>query len=527
MPAGSPPAEHHSLTRAGLGLRLLAVVTTVAFAVPFLHLLTKAGDAPEVLGADGAWAPLWRTLQLAVAVTLACALIGTAMAWVTMRSDIPGRRVLRVLAALPLVIPSFAGAAALVAAFARGGLLDELLSPLGVGSLPEVRGFAGAFVVLCALSYPYVYLPVAARLGGLPPSLEESAAMMGLTRWATFRRIVLPQITSSMTAGSMLVFLYVASDFGAVQIARYDTLTRQIYASRLLHPEASATFGLLLALVALAVTVAERAVARRQGTSAPWTGRPASVLRLRRWRPVVTVFAWGVVVFTLVAPVVVLGWWAVRGAAPGALRSQAGSLWVPLGNSAWVSIVAAVVTIVVVFPLAWLSGRERSRLAGWLGSVVTAGFALPGLVIALSLVTVFLRTPLYLTYVPLIVAYAAHFGGQALRTMTVTVGSLPARVSDAARLLGAPRLRRWWAVELPLLAPGFAAAAGLVLLATLKELPATLLLAPIGFETLATRIWSSTEDVFLAEAGEAAVVLIALSGLLTWRLVIRRIDLMR
>jgi iron(III) transport system permease protein len=161
--------------------------------------------------------------------------------------------------------------------------------------------------------------------------------------------------------------------------------------------------------------------------------------------------------------------------------------------------------------------------------VIVGGFALPGLVVALALAFWTLQAPwplaaLYQTQALLVFAYVVHFGSQALRAAQVAVAAVPGRLDDAARTLGAGRLRRLRTVELPLAAPGLLAGAGLVLLSTMKELPATLLLAPPGFETLATRIWNATEDAFLADASLAALFLLLLSGVLTWFLVVRRGD---
>jgi iron(III) transport system permease protein len=141
-----------------------------------------------------------------------------------------------------------------------------------------------------------------------------------------------------------------------------------------------------------------------------------------------------------------------------------------------------------------------------------------------------LNTPVldafYQTFPLLVLAYVVHFGAQSVRAAGVAVGSVPARLDDAARMLGADRWRRLLRIDAPLMAPGLAAGGGLVLLSTMKELPATLLLAPTGFETLATRIWSATEENALAEAGLAALVLLLVSGLLTWVLVVRRAELL-
>jgi iron(III) transport system permease protein len=131
---------------------------------------------------------------------------------------------------------------------------------------------------------------------------------------------------------------------------------------------------------------------------------------------------------------------------------------------------------------------------------------------------------LYQSFVMLVFAYVVHLGVQSLRAAQVAVGSVPRRLDESARMLGAGRTRRFVTVDLPLMLPGLAAGGGLVLLSTMKELPITLLTAPIGFETLATRIWADAEAVFLAEAALASIVLVALSGVLTWLVVVRRSD---
>ena len=128
---------------------------------------------------------------------------------------------------------------------------------------------------------------------------------------------------------------------------------------------------------------------------------------------------------------------------------------------------------------------------------------------------------LYQSLPLLVLAYVVHFGAQALRAGQVAVGGLPRRMGDAARMLGARRVRRLATVELPLMRPGLVSGGGLVLLSTMKELPATLLLAPTDFDTLATRIWGAYQGGFLAETGVTSLVLVALAGVLTWLLILR------
>lgn len=493
-----------------------------AFAVPFVYLAARAVGDPsgtwEVWRSGTALAPLWRTIQLAVLVSAVAAVVGTGMAWLVERTDLPGRRVWRVLLPLPLVIPSFLGAATLLNAVNTGGFLDEVL---GLSGLPDLRGLGGATVVLGALSYPYVFLPVAARLRTLNASLEESARMLGRRPWQVAREVVLPQVVPAVTAGTVLVFLYAISDFGGVQFVRYDTLTRAIFESSLLDRTTANALGLLLGVIALLVSWGERRLARRATAPATASGRPGRVVRLGAWKPVAVLSTAVVLAAGLGGPMAVLGWWVQRGVANGQSLTGEEPLAPAVSSSLLVGVLAALVAVAVVLPVAYANGRRATRASGLASGIVTAGFALPGLVTALAMVTWSIGTPLYQSLTLLVMAHTVHFGAQALRGAQVAVDAVPVRYDEAARLLGARRLRRFTRVELPLLVPGLAAAAGMVLLSVLKELPMTLLLRPLSLEPLAFWIWDAAQNASFARLGFAGLVLVGLSGVLTGVLVVR------
>lgn len=520
--------------RPPVGLVVAASAVALLFATPLTYLLARnVGDLSELadaLSERRAVDPLLRSLTLAAAVAATAAVVGTGVAWVLTRTNVPFRRMWAVLAPLPLVFPSFVGAFALQVSLAPGGLVETWFGIDGF----RVEGFVGAWAVLTMFTFPYVLLPVGARLLALPASYEESARLLGRSPWAVFRTVVLPQLSGAIRAGTLLVFLYVISDFGAVQLLRYDTLTRVIYENRLLDRDRSLALALVLAVIALVVAGGERRLARRAPAATVVRTRPPVPIDLGRWRwPTALVMA-AVVALTLVGPLVSLGFWAWRGvdAAPDGwdyLSTQLGDLAQPAWSTAWVSVVTAVVAVLVVLPVSYLTGRHRSRLTGPANVLVVSGFALPGLVIALSVIALAtagsdLVFALYRTFPLLVLAYVVHFGAQSMRAAQVALTAVPTRLDDAARMLGAGRLRRLTTIDLPLMLPGLAAGAGLVLLSTMKELPATLLLSPFGFETLATRMWGATEDGFLAEAGIASLVLVAVSGMLTWLLVVRRAE---
>ncbi len=508
------------------GLSVIVVVLGVLFLFPIGYLawgtLSLGGDLWATLTSPRTLRPLRNSLLIATSAAASCMVLGTTLAWLVARTDLPGRRFWRVVLPLPLVIPSFVGATALLSAFGRGGLLPFL---------PRIEGFWGAFIVLILLSYPYVYLPVLARLSTTVPTLEEAARMLGSRSGRTLTRVVLPYIRDTVAAGTMLVFLYSLSDFGAVALMRYDTITRAIFSARLFDRVTSLTLGLVLAVLALLAAAVERTATpdRRPGRG---VGKQQVRYRLGRGSAAGLGLAVGVVGLALAAPLGVFTLWVLRGSSTvgvgySGIGDGLGFLLRPSLNSAVASIAAAACAVAVTIPVAYASARRRNWLSSAAATSVTSVFALPGLVVALAMVFWAIQAPgplaaIYQSFPLLVLAYVLHFGAQSMRASQAAIADIPRRYEDAARTLGVSARRRFLGIDLPLVMPGLVTGGGLVLLSTLKELPATLLLAPIGFETLATRIWNAAEDGFFAEVGITSLVLILLSGILTWVFVLRR-----
>ncbi len=523
--------------RPPLGLRAASLLLGALFALPAAYLIwrTFAADSdPAGLVLTGRTLdPLRRTLQLAGLVSLTAMLVGTALAWLTTRTDLPAARLWRVLLPLPLVVPTFVGAAAMIRTVNPGGLLDDLVSAVGIGTTPELRGLTGAWLVLTLFTYPYVYLPAAARFRQLPGSLEDSARVLGDGPWRTFGRVCLPQAAPAIGAGTVLVFLYAVSDFGAVVLLRYDTLTRAINTSYLTDQAVALALSSVLLALAAVVVVAERWLSAR-ADHRPTTGatRPI-VYPLGRWRLPALGLVVGWVAVALGGPLASLVDWSLG----GLIRSRGGGRGLTIDGgdvvgATWgslqVGVLAAGVAIAAVLPIAYLSARHRSTIGTVAAALVISTFALPGLLVALSVR--FWTLPVWAdavvgdTMALLIFAYVVRFGSLAMGVTLVAVRSVPPRLGDAAATLGAGRWRRLRTVDLPIMVPGLSAGAGLVLLSVMKELPISLLVSPLGYSNLATRIFLSFQDAFVAEAGILALVLVALSFVLSWFLVIRRAD---
>lgn len=496
------------------------------FALPAIFVLVRAlqlGAGRSAVLAD-ALGPFGRTVLLASAVCVSACGLGTGLAWLTTRTDVAGRSLWQIVLILPLVLPSFVGAAAFQAALAPGGLLHAMLDLIGIAT-PRLRGFWPAWVLLTLLTYPYVLLPTSARLRSLRPTLEESARLLGSSPLRTFTSVTLPQIRSSILASGLLVFLYTVSEFGAVQLLGYDTLTRVIFATRLSDRATSFVSAAVLLALAVVVSGVERRTRRTDRVDDRARLREQTPVRLGRMMPIAVGFLSLVVLAGFVGPVASLAVWATRGLADG--RVDVVDLLRPAANTTIAGVAASLVATVIVLPLAVMITRYRSPVGRLASVAVVGGFAVPGIVIALSLVFWTLNTPvvdrLYQTWPVLLFAYVLHFGSQALGASESAVRAVPDAVRESSQLLDPSPIVRLFRVDYPLMRPGLVSGAGLVLLSTVKELPATLLLSPIGFETLATKVWGSYEDGFYAEVGVASLFLIAVSAVLTWILVFRPI----
>lgn len=516
--------------RPPVALWTAAGLVGLAAVLPVFYLAVRALDG----GAAGAAELLFRartldilisTAALILTVTFFSMAIALPVAWLTMRTDMPFRRVLSVVSVLPLVVPSFVLAmTAISVAGPRGMLQRALESPFGIERLPSIYGLPGATLVIVIVSYPYVLLTVRSALRRMDPSLEEASRTMGYGAFRTFRSVTLPLLRPALAAGALLAALYALSDFGAVALMRYETFTWAIFVQYESAFDRSIAATLSLVLVALAVVIL-LAEGFTRGSGAyhrisAGAVRPMRPVELGAWRWPAFTFTMIPVIAGLIIPVGLLLFWLVRGVTNG---EQMLPLWGPTRNSVYVSFLAAVVTLAAAVPVAVLAVRYRSIMSRLIERATYIGFGLPGIVVALSLVFfgVNVALPLYQTTALLVVGYAMLFLPAAVGALRASLLQVSPRVEEAAQSLGRPQWRVILTVTLPLVMPGALAGAAIVFLMTMKELPATLILSPIGFKTLATSIWGSATEAFFARTAAPALLLILASGLPTAYLVLR------
>ena len=503
-------ARRPPLVLLGLGLAV-----GLASALPALYLvaavLDDASAALDAILTSRTVGLITRSLGLAAAVTAAAVAIAVPLAWLTVRSDLPGRRAWATLATLPLVIPSYIGAYLFVSALGPRGAFADLL---GV-RLPSIYGFAGAFLVLTLFTYPLVLIPLRSALRRMDPSLEEAARVMGRSPAEVFRTVVLPQLAPAIGAGAVLVALYTLSDFGAVSIMRFNSFTRDIYVayqSGFGRTEAAA-LGMVLVIVMLVLfaVYARVRAARALHRTTPGTPRPPEPVQLGRWRWPALGFCSVIVGIALVLPVGVLGYWATKqissGLEMGALAANAGHSLLAAACAAFAAGLAAIV-------VALLSVRYPSYVSRVVERVGYAGYALPGIVVALALVffTTRVALPLYQTLAVLVFALAIHYLPLAVSPISASLLQVPPRLEEAARGLGRSPMAVFRTITTPLVTSGVLGGAALVFLHALKELPATLLLAPIGFDTLATDVWRQTSFGFFEASAIPALLLLLIAA---------------
>ncbi|MFA9417682.1 ABC transporter permease [Natrinema sp. HArc-T2] len=503
-----------------VGLTLLAAAIAAVLVLPLLWLAVDAvglGDrALELAVAPQTLEVLVRSVALVAIVTGASVLVGVPLAVITVQGSIPFPRFWTVLAALPLAVPSYLGAFAFVSAFGPQGELADLLAPLGIESIPSVYGFAGAAFVLTLYTYPYVFLTTRASLLSLDGSLVEAARTLNAGRWTAFRRITLPQILPGITAGALLVALYALADFGTPNIMRVEVFTQFIYAR---YNAFARDYAALLSLQLLTVTAIVLALESRIGVDESGAyessgHRGNADLELGSWRYVVLLLPAAIALLAIVLPIAIFGTWLTAGG-PG---YQGGGLtfsWEYGFNSAYVAVLAAGVSILVALPIALASATSDSRLAALADRAPYIGYATPGIVLAIALLSFSLDVlPAIYKTVPLLVfAYVVRFMPQAIGSIKTSTLQVDQELVEASRTLGRSRLGTFRKVTLPLILPGVAAGAALVFLTTMKELPATLMLRPLGFETLVTYIWEVEEAGLYGQAAVPALVLVAISGL--------------
>lgn len=452
------------------------------------------GEIHRVLFRERSLFLLRHTIVLLLLVVVLAAAIGVATAWCTERSPLPARRLWTMLLVMPVAMPDY------VVGYAWHSLA------------PTMNGLLAATLVMTLGTYPLVYLPVAAALRRANPAMEDTAHSLGKGRLDTFYRVTLPLIRTAVLGGCVLVVLTVISEYGAFEILRYQTFTTEIFTEFQFDSQAAGALSVPLVLLGLLVLIVDGVLPRRP--TKPTTPRHTTKPARWRWTMVPTLLALGALAMTgLGVPIGTLGYWMTRSqhTTLPAAATLTSATWTTLTYSVW----AAAVTVVTALPVAMMIFRQTSTPRIVLERATYVTQALPGVVIALSLVFFATRYAygLYQTSVLLVAAYAILHFPLALVCVKTSVAQAPALLVDVGRSLGRSPIAVFCRITLPLLAPGLLAGFCLVFLTAVTELTATLVLEPIGVQTLATQFWAYQSEVAYGAAAPYALVIVALAAI--------------
>lgn len=542
----SPAAPLPRVRRLGwLGLVALFVAATIALPILAVALNVFQPDG-------GVWAHLWsttlpriltNTFWLMLWVALGTGIVGVACAWFVTMCRFPGSRALELLLLLPLAMPAYIIGYAYTDLLQFAGPVQSALRETfgwrrGDYWFPEIQSLGGAASMLVLVLYPYVYLLARAAFLEQSVCVLEASRVLGRNAWGAFARVALPLARPAIAAGVALALMETLADFGTVQYFGVDTFTTAIYRTWFGMDNRVAAAQLATALLGVVLVLLwlerhSRGTARYHHTSRRY--RPLSPLRLTGWRACLA-FATCALPATLgfVVPFLVLLNLAL---------DQGDPFWGPrflayAGNSLTVSTLAALATVGTALALAYAQRRDPGKLAAASVRVAAMGYAIPGSVIAVGVLL-----PLALfdnaldatlrawfgvssglllsgTVLALVYAYSVRFLAVALGAVEAGMGKITRSMDEAAASLGAGPARTLARVHAPLMGGSILTAAMIVFVDTLKELPATLIVRPFGFDTLAVRVYQLASDERLAQASTAAVAIVAVGlvpvALLCW-----------
>jgi iron(III) transport system permease protein len=472
---------------------------------------------------------IWNTLILIAGVGLGVAVLGTGLAWLVTMYRFPGRAAFEWLLILPLAMPAYVIGFVFLAIFDYAGPVQSWLRhTFGPGIwFPDVASPGGVVLVMTLVLYPYVYLLARAAFLEQSEATLEAAHALGANRRKVFWKVALPLARPSIVAGLALALMEALADFGTVAIYGFDTFTVAIYRVwfGLFDRGAATELASLLLLFTLTLYLLERSLrGRARFYQTEGKVRPATPKRLTGWKAGMATGVAGLVVgVAFLLPVTQLILWTVADLGGSDYDRYSEYMLNTLTLGAVTTIVAVAAAVVVGYGLR----LSRSRLVAAFGRIASMGYALPGSVIAVgvlvplafidhsldALLLAFWGTGsgLLLTgsMVGLVFAYLVRFLAVSCQTVEASLVKITPSMDMAGRSLGVSQGGVLWRIHLPLIRGGLCTAAILVFVDVIKEMPATLLLRPFGYETLALRVWELTSESLWQAAALPALTIVA------------------
>lgn len=536
--ARRPPSPWRPSTRfAFVALVAAGLVALPVLALAFTALSSQAAAIWPHLVANVLPVASTNTALLLLGVGLLCALIGVGTAWLVTQYEFPGRRALEWLLVLPLALPTYITAYVYVEFLGFQGPLQGALRALtGWRTLrdywfPDPRNLAGAICIMAIVLYPYVYLSVRALFGLQGAAIVEAARTLGASRARLFWRVGLPLARPALAAGLTLALLETLNDIGASEYLGVPTLTLSIYTTWINRGSlpGAAQIACIMLLVVVALIVAEARLRGQRRFALP-VRQPRPVGRRPLSGPLALAAALACALPVLFGAVLPIGYLATEVLQRNLLQQLDVALLRNLANAVLLAALAAAIVVALGLGIVAAGRQGREPWLKPLSRAASLGYAVPGTVLALGLLVplaafdnaladaataLFGVNPGLLLIgsgAALVVAYVVRFLAIAISGIESGLSRVSPRIDDAARALGASRSEVLQRLHWPLARPAIAAAALLVFVDSLKELPATLLLRPLNLDTLATIVYGhASRGAF--EDGALAALLIVLAGL--------------
>ncbi len=503
-----------------------------------------------VLSDPDIWRALRNSLTVSIWATVLGVTLGTGLAFLVARTDLPGQRFFRAVLLLPYLIPPFIAALAWLALAGPVGFVNQFWMAMTGLQEPLIRiyGAPGIILVLALSHYPLAYLTVLASLEQMDPALEEAARSSGASPSRTARDVTFPLVTPAIGTGAVLVFLRNMENFGIPAIlgfpAKYFVLTTKIYATILDFDRAhnlglAAALSLLLVVVAGGImTLQRRILGGRAYALTQGAGEPP-IFSLGHWRRRVGMGVTLFVLLTSMAPILAiiltaltraygmpLSWDNLSLQNFTILFFKVPAVWRALRNSLLLAASAATAVVALAIVIAYVQVRTRARGKGVLEAFVILPFAVPGTVVALAMILEFLRpilgVSLYNTIWIILVAYVARFLALAVKPIAAAFTQVHTSLEEAARSSGASLSRCLWDVTMPIIRSALVSAWFLAAVPAITELTLSVLLWSAGNETIGVMVFNMNEEGKVLLSAALAVVVMAVA--LTSNFLIRRIS---
>ena len=520
------PSKFRKLNFASMLIIFWAIIFSIILSLPIIYIFLKITFGINlffdfILNYNILKITLNSVLLVLLVVCLAT-LISLPLAFLNVRTNLPFAKYLISISVLPIALPSYVMATTQIELWGPRGIAYDILNKfLGTGPLPSFYGLSGSVIVLTLITYPYIYIGLCATFRRFDFQMIDASRTLGASVPKTFSKIIFPLVMPTVASGSLLVSLYVLSDFGAVALLRFNTFTIAIF-NRMYSSIGNygvleiCSIAILFCFFILFIESRTRSNSRYFSNS---NTANLKILDLGYWRWIILPFALIPSILGFLLPVLVLIYWFISGVYfDNSFDNLFKNIFSDILSTILISFVSALI-ITLLATIAVLIIRKKIRIISFvLEKVSYIGLSLPGIVVAMSLVffTINYIDIIYQTFIVLILGYLISFLPAVITPVKSSVSQIDPSLEEASYTLGKGKIMTFYNIIVKLSTPGVIYGGILVFILCLKELPLTLILSPLGFSTLATSIWSSASEAFFMDTAAASLILILIAGIPTY-----------